>query len=103
MVSEPGYWQKYYHGDEDAKRLQRHFSYSDRIRYYWPTETATAAVESLLARLKDREIPAPLISQYLPRLYSFFTGQAEKPNATDLIIESIRLVIRDYEVACRRI
>lgn len=103
MVSEPGYWQKYYHGDEDAKRLQRHFSYSDRIRYYWPTETATVAVESLLARLKDREIPAPLISQYLPRLYPFFTGQTEKPGATDLIIESIRLVIRDYEVACRRI
>ena len=39
----PGDWQKYYHGDDRAMWLQRHFSLSDRIRYYWPTETAETA------------------------------------------------------------
>ncbi len=35
MLASPGYWQPYYRGDPDRQRMLRHFSYSDRIRYYW--------------------------------------------------------------------
>jgi tagatose-1,6-bisphosphate aldolase non-catalytic subunit AgaZ/GatZ len=65
----PGNWRKYYQGDADELRLQRHFSFSDRIRYYWAHPEAQAAVNRLFAKLDDKVIPEPLISQYLGGLY----------------------------------
>lgn len=35
MLRSPGYWRRYYHGDESDIRAARRYSYSDRIRYYW--------------------------------------------------------------------
>lgn len=64
MLESPGSWQGHYSGDEDALRLQHHFGYADRIRYYWPDERAEAAVSDLIARLTPLEAPAPLLSQY---------------------------------------
>jgi tagatose-1,6-bisphosphate aldolase non-catalytic subunit AgaZ/GatZ len=40
---------EYYSGDKTELWLQRHFSYSDRIRHYWPDAEAIAAVEALRA------------------------------------------------------
>jgi D-tagatose-1,6-bisphosphate aldolase subunit GatZ/KbaZ len=48
MVAEPKWWQGHYHGDSDALYHQRHFGLADRIRYYWPTPAAQAAVKSLI-------------------------------------------------------
>ena len=51
--AEPADWQPYYGGSADgAACLQRHFSYSDRIRYYWPHPQARAAVDLLLLGLR---------------------------------------------------
>ena len=36
MLDRPKDWSRHYDGDEAEKRLLRHFSLSDRIRYYWP-------------------------------------------------------------------
>ena len=44
MLAEPKYWLDYYRGAPEQQRLLRHYSYSDRIRYYWPAEDAKAAV-----------------------------------------------------------
>lgn len=68
MQAAPGNWEKYYHGTDREKWLQRHFSLSDRIRYYWPDHRARASVDSLLDRLGGREVPVPVASQYLPGL-----------------------------------
>ncbi len=35
MLDRPEYWQSHYHGDGNARRLARGYSYSDRVRYYW--------------------------------------------------------------------
>src|SRR5690606_22667851 len=35
MLAEPGNWRSHYPGTAAEQHLQRHFSYSDRIRYYW--------------------------------------------------------------------
>ncbi|TIV08051.1 MAG: tagatose-bisphosphate aldolase, partial [Mesorhizobium sp.] len=43
MLASPGNWQKYYWGTPDEQRLQRHFSFSDRIRYYWQSAGAERA------------------------------------------------------------
>ncbi|HEY2271796.1 MAG TPA: D-tagatose-bisphosphate aldolase, class II, non-catalytic subunit, partial [Jatrophihabitantaceae bacterium] len=36
MVEQPKWWSGYYEGDQHAQRLARRYSYSDRLRYYWP-------------------------------------------------------------------
>jgi D-tagatose-bisphosphate aldolase class II non-catalytic subunit len=69
MVERAEHWEKYYHGTKDEIRVQRHFSYSDRIRYYWALPEAQAAVNRLLGRLDGVTIPETLISQYLATLY----------------------------------
>ncbi|MCV9907557.1 D-tagatose-bisphosphate aldolase, class II, non-catalytic subunit [Brucella sp. HL-2] len=96
LLNEPKNWEKYYHGDAEELRLQRHFSYSDRIRYYWPHPEATAAVNLLMNRLEGRKIPETLISQYLGTLYpAVVSGNVEAtPHA--LMVEAVRNVIRTY-------
>jgi D-tagatose-1,6-bisphosphate aldolase subunit GatZ/KbaZ len=92
MVAAPGNWQKYYEGTGRDLWLQRHFSYSDRIRYYWPTETAEAAVSHLLSRLRGKEIPAPVLGQYLPN--------ATGGSAEEVLLSAVGRILQQYEAAC---
>ncbi|TJV53816.1 MAG: D-tagatose-bisphosphate aldolase, class II, non-catalytic subunit [Mesorhizobium sp.] len=99
MLASPGNWQKYYPGTPDEQRLQRHFSFSDRIRYYWPSPDAQHAIEALLAALGDREIPRPLISQYLAHLDAGVGAGRIKPTAHELLIGSVMRVLDIYRDA----
>lgn len=96
LLAEPKNWEKYYHGDAEELRLQRHFSYSDRIRYYWPHPVATAAVNALLKRLEGRKIPETLISQYLGTLYPAVASGAVEATPHALMVEAVRNVVRTY-------
>lgn len=96
LLAEPRNWEKYYHGDAEELRLQRHFSYSDRIRYYWPHEQAAAAVDALLKRLDGRKIPETLISQYLGTLYPAVASGKVEPTPHALMVEAVRNVVRAY-------
>lgn len=96
LLNEPKNWEKYYHGDAEELRLQRHFSYSDRIRYYWPHPEAVAAVNSLLKRLEGRKIPETLISQYLGTLYPAVAAGKVQATPHALMVEAVRNVIRVY-------
>jgi D-tagatose 6-phosphate 4-epimerase len=100
MTDEPGSWAKYYEGDAEALRLQRHFSYSDRIRYYWPHVRARRPVELLTEVLDGREIPETLISQYLPRLYPAVASGRLQARPRDLQLAAVRLVLALYADAC---
>ncbi|WP_292477021.1 class II D-tagatose-bisphosphate aldolase, non-catalytic subunit, partial [Mesorhizobium sp.] len=99
MLASPGNWQKYYPGTPDEQRLQRHFSFSDRIRYYWPSPDAQHATEALLAALGDREIPRPLISQYLGHLDAEVGAGRITPTAHELLIASVTRVLDTYRRA----
>jgi D-tagatose-1,6-bisphosphate aldolase subunit GatZ/KbaZ len=92
MRADPGHWARYYEGDPTALWLQRHFSYSDRIRYYWPRAEAQAAVAALQARLADRPIPAPVMGQYLDGLPA---GPTE-----EVLLAAVQRVLRLYDRAC---
>ncbi|WP_299819882.1 D-tagatose-bisphosphate aldolase, class II, non-catalytic subunit [uncultured Jannaschia sp.] len=65
MTGEPGHWARHYGDGADAVWL-RHYSLSDRIRYYWALPEAEAAVARLLAALDGRRVPLPLLWQHLP-------------------------------------
>ncbi|WP_343103682.1 class II D-tagatose-bisphosphate aldolase non-catalytic subunit, partial [Morganella morganii] len=101
MLKQPGYWQSYYTGDEQTRRLARSYSYSDRIRYYWPDETISAAVTRLLENLTEMAIPLPLISQYLPLQYPLVRAGTVSATPEELIIAHIQTVLRHYHNACR--
>ncbi len=92
MVASPGNWMKYYEGNDSELWLQRHFSYSDRIRYYWPTPAAKSAVSRLMARIAGKQVPAPVVGQYLPHI----TGS----DAEEILLTAVEFILRKYEAAC---
>ncbi|TAW05661.1 D-tagatose-bisphosphate aldolase, class II, non-catalytic subunit [Rhizobium ruizarguesonis] len=98
MVEQPASWAAHYGGSPDEQRLQRHFSYSDRIRYYWPDPRASAAVGELFRRLPD-EIPETLISQYLGRLYPDVVSKRVAPKARELCLAAIDTALAPYSGA----
>ena len=99
MLDEPKYWQRYYTGDEHEKRLLRAFSYSDRIRYYWPANPIQEGLTKLLANLDGVRIPATLLSQYLPAAGAALDTR-NKVTAKSLVIAHIRLELARYSQAC---
>jgi D-tagatose 6-phosphate 4-epimerase len=99
MVEKPGNWQAHYHGTPAEQRLLRHFSYSDRIRYYWAEPEAVSAVDELFARLRDRPIPPTLVSQFLSRLSDRVAEGRIAADARSLALESVRDVLRLYAAA----
>ena len=101
MVAKPGNWQKYYHGTPDELRLQRHFSYSDRIRYYWPDPAAVSAVARLDQRLAGRTIPETLVSQHLAALYPLVASGEIETRPSALLIASVQRVLSIYRDACQ--
>ncbi|PYE81170.1 D-tagatose-bisphosphate aldolase, class II, non-catalytic subunit [Pseudoroseicyclus aestuarii] len=101
MLAEPRYWQSYYHGDAAALFLQRHYSLSDRIRYYWPDPQIAAAVEALLTRLEGVEIPLPLIGQHLGRLADPVRAGQVPPQARALLLAAVTQQLDTYEAAIR--
>jgi D-tagatose-1,6-bisphosphate aldolase subunit GatZ/KbaZ len=101
LTAEPKNWEKYYHGSEADRHIQRHFSYSDRVRYYWPHSEIDAAVTAMFTLLDGVDIPETLISQYLQATYAGVRAGKVKPRAQGLVIAAIDHVLDDYFEACR--
>lgn len=99
MQGAPANWKNYYHGSKTEQRMERHFSYSDRIRYYWPAPAAQQATDALMRALGDRDIPPPLISQYLGHLDGAVANGSVAPRARDLLIGSVTQVLDIYASA----
>lgn len=101
MLDRPEYWQSHYHGDSNTRRLARGYSYSDRVRYYWPDSQIDEAFERLVHNLADDPIPLPLISQYLPLQYIKVREGALNATPRELIIHHIQDILRQYHAACQ--
>jgi len=100
MLQDPSHWQGYYQGNPQHRTLLRHFSFSDRIRYYWALETVQASVSRLIRNLSESRIPLSLLSQYLPIQYASIRCGTLENNPQDIIIDAIRQVLKIYEQAC---
>lgn len=94
MQATPTNWAKYYHGSESDLWMQRHFSYSDRIRYYWPDPVAESSVEALRSRLSGRAIPAPVLRQYLPAVPASSSADIDS-----LLLAAVQSVLATYHAA----
>lgn len=99
MLENPRWWQGYYHGDADELRLARRYSYSDRVRYYWPDPEVRAAQDRLLTNLTARRIPHPLISAHLPQQYDRVRHGVLPADPAALAVDRVRDVLRAYAYA----
>jgi D-tagatose-1,6-bisphosphate aldolase subunit GatZ/KbaZ len=96
MLARPGDWQGHYHGSEAEQRVQRHYSFSDRIRYYWNRPEAEAAVARLTKTLRGKTVPVTLFRQHLPD----FEGFAARPlDPERLLLTAVQRSLDDYRFA----
>ena len=100
MLTAPKHWASYYPGTPAHQKLQRHFSYSDRIRYYWTEDAAAQAVSALLALFGNMSIPEPLISQHLGAAYADVMQGNVAPTAKALLRAAVTRVLTVYSAAC---
>jgi D-tagatose-1,6-bisphosphate aldolase subunit GatZ/KbaZ len=98
MLDRPKDWIRYYDGEDAEKRLLRHYSLSDRIRYYWAAPEAQAAVDRLTAALTGRRVPLPLFWQHLPAVVDFADVPLD-PEA--VLIRRVGQSLAVYHRACR--
>lgn len=97
MLGAPGYWNRHYSGDAGTQAVLRHYSLSDRIRYYWASKPAEAAVARLAEHLEGQTVPLPLMWQHMPAATQF----ADKPlNVQALLIWRVGESLRSYHAAC---
>jgi D-tagatose-1,6-bisphosphate aldolase subunit GatZ/KbaZ len=96
MRAAPGQWDGHY-GTGPEAYLLRHYSLSDRIRYFWPSDIAQQAVRRLADALRGREIPLPLLWQHLPAA-QHFAGQPA--DVDEIIIWRVGQALRGYQDAC---
>ena len=99
MLNEPKYWNNHYHGNDQQKAFARKYSFSDRIRYYWPQKSVTDALDLLLKNLKSKPIPLSLIDQFLPVQYQALRSGEITNNPYDFIHHRIIEVLRIYSTA----
>ena len=100
MMRRTEYWRRYYRGSDEEQAAKRKFSFSDRIRYYWPDPQVQAALQTLLNNLNQKLLPLSLLSQFAPRQYNRIRrGELERtPEA--IISDRLGEVLLDYDAAC---
>jgi D-tagatose-1,6-bisphosphate aldolase subunit GatZ/KbaZ len=99
MLAQPGQWAGYYTGTPEEQALARRYSYSDRMRYYWPDPEIEEAVGTLLDNLTRRVAPDPLLSAFLPVQYERVRGGSLARTPRELVIDRVRDVLRTYASA----
>ncbi len=90
------YWTPYYRGDKEIIKQLKHFSYSDRIRYYWTVPKVAQALQKLFSNLHNKKLPETIVSQYFAEREF---GSMNAP-ATQLASDHIALCINRYYKAC---
>jgi D-tagatose-1,6-bisphosphate aldolase subunit GatZ/KbaZ len=101
MLAEPKHWLAYYVGSAEEQALARRYSYSDRMRYYWPDPDISRAVDTLMENLRRRRIAEPLLSAFLPVQYDRVRAGVLSSDPHSLAVDRVRDVLRTYARASR--
>lgn len=101
MREHPRYWRQHYRGSAAEIEFARKYSYSDRIRYYWPLPAVSRALERLIANLTAHPAPFTLVSQYLPRQWEALQDKQIANTPEALIRHKIGEVLAIYAAATR--
>lgn len=97
MLAHRENWSRHYHGTENEQRWLRHYSLSDRIRYYWASKEAQSAVARLCDALAGKSVPLPLFWQHMPDARQF----SDMPlDPEEVLIWRVTKSLADYHAAC---
>ena len=97
MLASPDNWSRHYAGDAAMQSVLRHYSLSDRIRYYWANSAAEEAVGRLVCALAGKTVPLPLFWQHMPAAARF----AGVPlDAQEVLIWRVTESLKAYHKAC---
>ncbi len=94
MADHPDYWERYYTTD-----LDKLFSLSDRIRYYWAQPAVQRAVQQLIQNLKAVSLPPGLVSQYFPDLFPAIRAGELEATPESLLMAKIKTILQYYQRA----
>ncbi len=100
MINQPKYWERYYLGDEKQKLFKRKYSFSDRLRYYWPMKELNDAKDRLFKNLRDNRIPYSLLSQFMPLQFPQVCEGSISVDPQELVHSYIHNVTGIYSRAC---
>ena len=100
MVAQPKYWEPYYGGTEAERALARKYSFSDRLRYYWPDPTVEASFQILVKNLAERPPPLSLLSQFAPSAFQAIRNGELSNDPLSIIRHRIQEVLGMYARAC---
>lgn len=100
MVESPANWKAYYRGDPARQRVERAFSFSDRIRYYWPNVEISKSLNHLIQNLRESPASLPVIAQYLPRQADAIRAGEIANDPTAIIRHKIQESLSRYSNAC---
>lgn len=97
MLAAPAAWARHYPGSADQQRVLRHYSLSDRSRYFWARPAVAEAVELLMRALTGVRVPWPLLRQYLPGRVDL----ADLPlDPEGVLIDRVTESLATYHAAC---
>jgi len=99
MKKDPRHWAKYYHARGTELDYDLQYSFSDRIRYYWPDPQIVRAQEIMFRNLSENSPPLALISQYLPVAYGALRASEIGPSPAELAMAHVGAVLDDYWAA----
>jgi D-tagatose-1,6-bisphosphate aldolase subunit GatZ/KbaZ len=100
MIKEPMYWEKYYQGNKRQRSLKRKYSFSDRLRYYWPMKELHLAKNKLYENLRKNKVPASLLSQFMPVQFHQVSDGSITTDPRELVESHIQTVTGMYSRAC---
>ena len=96
MDRNPQDWEAYYSGTPEEVSRLRHFSLSDRIRYYWQEESVVHALKTLMGNLAH----APLTMGLVPQYFGLFEFADIPTDPEELCDRHIQRVAERYYRAC---
>jgi D-tagatose-1,6-bisphosphate aldolase subunit GatZ/KbaZ len=100
MLAKPHYWDQYYLGDDVERAFARKYSFSDRLRYYWPDPAVDASLQVLVKNLSASPPPLTLLSQFVPSAFKAIRNGELANDPLSIIRHRIREILAQYARAC---
>ena len=80
--------------------LDKQYSLSDRVRYYWSRPNVVKAMEVMQRNFEQRTPPLTMVSQYLPGQYSAVRSGDITFGVESVVIHKVQEVLSQYATAC---
>lgn len=100
MLRDPSHWKNHYQGRAKKQRRTLFYSYSDRLRYYWPDASVRASLQILIRNLERQPISDTLLSEFLPNQYQKVRTEKLENKPLALIFDKVGEELEPYQAAC---